>query len=208
MSSVGILAEHMDAITTCEIDPMVAEGGQKFYQAVNRLNEPAVKNKWSLKIDDGRHFLRTTQESFDLIAFDVPAPATIQLALLASPEILSLAKKRLKPGGIVSMCASGTLNNSQYSRSVLAGFIKVFPQVVFVQDKHKGGLGYCFGGDNLQAFEESLGKTAGGELQFWSDADWLETITMGHEPISLKNLAAVREITSRRLRKRYGTGNI
>jgi hypothetical protein len=56
----------------------------------------------SVVIDDGRRFLARTQQSFDVIVIDPPPP--IQAAgssLLYSEEFYALAKRRLKPGGIL-----------------------------------------------------------------------------------------------------------
>lgn len=204
MASVGILAPSMRRITTCEIDRAVARAGETYFKGVNRLDDPAVRARWNLVIDDGRHFLRTTGERYELIAFDVPSPATIQLALLASPEVLALARDRLEPGGIVSMSASGVLIPGMgYPHAVLAGFLETFPDVVYLEQRGHD-IGYLYGGADLTALREHLSPEVARGVIRLEDREELARLGRGRVPVGLANLGPVREVTRYRLEGRYG----
>jgi spermidine synthase len=50
---------------------------------------------------DGRHFLLTTQQRFDIITAEPPPPLSAGVVNLYSQEFYQLAKRRLNPGGIL-----------------------------------------------------------------------------------------------------------
>jgi predicted membrane-bound spermidine synthase len=54
-------------------------------------------------VDDGRRFLERTEESYDLITIDPPPPVEAAgSSLLYSKEIYAVAKRKLRPGGILA----------------------------------------------------------------------------------------------------------
>jgi len=85
--------------TAVELVPSVKDAfGYYFADAAEVLARPHSR----VVIDDGRRFLRRTTQMFDVITLDPPPP--VQAAgssLLYSEEFYSLAKDRLKPGGIL-----------------------------------------------------------------------------------------------------------
>src|SRR5262249_30089095 len=53
-------------------------------------------------VDDGRHFLETTRERYDVIVVDPPPPMSAAgSALLNSQEFLAAARRALQPGGLL-----------------------------------------------------------------------------------------------------------
>jgi len=80
-------------------------------------------------IDDGRRFLRRTDEKFDLITIDPPPPIeTAGSGLLYSKEFLELVRSHLNDGGILQhwLPAAG---EAPVVSAVLRSITSVFPYV-------------------------------------------------------------------------------
>lgn len=65
----------------------------------------------NLAVDDGRHYLRSTQQKYDLIIFDV-FQAEIPPAHLLTVETFRELQQRLNPGGFVAINYSGFISGS------------------------------------------------------------------------------------------------
>jgi predicted membrane-bound spermidine synthase len=62
-------------------------------------------------IDDGRLFLEKTRQQFDVITIDPPPPTSAAgVSLLYSREFYEVAKRRLRPGGILQQWTIGEDN--------------------------------------------------------------------------------------------------
>jgi spermidine synthase len=85
--------------TAIELVPSVKEAfGYYFDDAAEVLRDP----KGRVVIDDGRRFLRRTQERFDVITVDPPPPAEAAgSSLLYSTDFYRLIQQRLKPNGVL-----------------------------------------------------------------------------------------------------------
>ena len=92
LSSVPKVYPHSGTVTSVELDGAVLEAGRRFFTDPAML---AGLDNWELKVDDGRHFLRETEDRFDLIIVDVPSPLTIQEATMHTVEFYELANSRL-----------------------------------------------------------------------------------------------------------------
>lgn len=127
MSSVSHVAPYAVSIETVEIDQAVAIAGRDFFSNYNHLSN--VPN-WSLVIDDAKHYLGSHPEKkYDLVIMDVPAPTTIQEALLHSREFYALVGKHLTEQGIVSVSLSGDFEPGNLTpTTVAAGLMSAFPQ--------------------------------------------------------------------------------
>jgi spermidine synthase len=80
-------------------------------------------------IDDGRRFLKEGAERYDVIIIDPPPPPpAIASSLLYSIEFYDLAKRRLKPGGIVAQWLPGDADSATES-SVTQAITHSFPYV-------------------------------------------------------------------------------
>src|SRR5205823_4640486 len=60
---------HVDAV---EIDPVIARLGQRFHP-----DRPYADPRVAIHVDDGRSFLRKSDEKFDLIVFALPDSLTL-----------------------------------------------------------------------------------------------------------------------------------
>jgi spermidine synthase len=80
-------------------------------------------------IDDGRRFLKQGAERYDVIVIDPPPPPpAIASSLLYSIEFYDLAKRRLKPGGILAAWLPGDADSATQS-SVTQAIMRSFPYV-------------------------------------------------------------------------------
>lgn len=127
MSSVSHVAPYASSIKTVEIDRAVAAAGREFFSQYNRLSNTPT---WNLIIDDAKHYLGShPEEKYDLVIMDVPAPTTVQEALLHSREFYSLVGKHLSERGVVSVSLSGNFEPGNLTpTTVAAGLMEVFPE--------------------------------------------------------------------------------
>lgn len=91
-----LLTQGLRHVTYVELDPLILEIGRKFAPdslADERINAIAA---------DGRRFLRSTTNSYDLVIIDTPDPVTAQLNRFYTVESFRQLKKALAPDGVVS----------------------------------------------------------------------------------------------------------
>jgi spermidine synthase len=86
-------------------------------------------------IDDGRRFLKEGAERYDVIIVDPPPPSpAVASSLLYSVEFYDLAKRRLKPGGILAQWLPGDAGSAIESSATQAithsfPYVRVFRSV-------------------------------------------------------------------------------
>jgi spermidine synthase len=88
--------------------------------------------------DDGRHFLSTTREKFDIITSDPIDPWVKGCAALNTVEYYQLCRDHLKPGG--SLCHWNPLyaSNLETTMSLTATFFQVFPHAILWSNEREG----------------------------------------------------------------------
>lgn len=96
LSSVSKVYPYSDQLTSVELDAGVLLAGERHFTSRDTL---AGLDRWQLHVDDGKHFLKTASDRFDLIVMDVPSPLTIQEAYLHTVEFYQLAKSRMSKQG-------------------------------------------------------------------------------------------------------------
>jgi predicted membrane-bound spermidine synthase len=77
-------------------------------------------------IEDGRFFLQTANEKYDLITSEPPPPHLGGVVNLYTRQYFDLMKRRLNPGGIVSYWLPVHSLSSDDSRAISAAFCSVF----------------------------------------------------------------------------------
>ena len=126
-------------ITICDIEPLVP---QKVTPMFERENHAVLKDpRTRVMLDDGRHFIRTTKEKFDVITSDPIDPWVKGCAALNTVEYYEMCKAHLNPGGVMSLWIPLYESDSETIKSVLATFFKVFPNGV-LWSNDEGGRGY------------------------------------------------------------------
>ena len=99
----------------------------------------AVRQDTRLRVNaiDGRRFLKSTSDNFDVIIVNLPDPHTAQLNRFYTEEFYREAAARLRPGGILSFQVT---SSEDYINPELADFLRcllhtlrqVFPEVVAI----------------------------------------------------------------------------
>jgi spermidine synthase len=125
--------------TIAEIEPLVPKVVAKYF---GEHNFHVVDNpKVHVRIDDARHYLATTNEKFDAITSDPLDPWVKGAAMLYTREFFELAKKRLNPGGAVTLFVQLYESNTEAVKSEIGTFMEAFPHGV-VWGNTNNGAGY------------------------------------------------------------------
>jgi len=139
-------------VQVIELDRLVAEVGFRRFQSVHKLTAGQV----SVRIDDARRVLATTDERFDLIVLDVPAPYRIQTALLHAPAFYRQVAAHLAPHGVaaISLCDGLT---EPLGKQIAASAVQIFGEVMVVES-NSVGLAVLYGATSLPFSQEEVVK--------------------------------------------------
>ena len=85
-------------------------------------------HKTTVQIDDARHYLLTTDRTFDAITSDPFDPWVKGAASLYTEEFWKLARSKLNPGGVVTVFVQFYESNLAAVKSEVATFLSVFPE--------------------------------------------------------------------------------
>ncbi len=139
--TAGSFVTHPDVkrIVICDIEPLVPKFVAPMFKAENYdvVHDPRTQ----LVFDDGRHFIRTTTDKFDIITSDPIDPWVKGCAALNTVEYYQMCKEHLNPGGVMSLWIPLYESNPVTVKSVIATFFKVFPHGV-VWSNDTDGEGY------------------------------------------------------------------
>ncbi len=147
--TAGTFVLHPDVkrIVICDIEPLVPTivtpmFGKENYHVVDgiaRENPHTVNGKQvEVVYDDGRHFLRTTQEKFDIITSDPIDPWVKGCAALNTVEYYQMCRDHLNPGGSVCLWIPLYESNLETTKSVIATFFQVFPHGILWSNEREG----------------------------------------------------------------------
>jgi spermidine synthase len=124
--------------TIVEIEPLVPEFVSTYF--ANHNFNVAENPKVTIRIDDGRHFLMTTDQKFDGITSDPLDPWVKGAAALYTKEFFEAAKAHLNPGGVVTQFVQLYESTEEAVKSEIATFFEVFPHgSLFVNNVNGGG---------------------------------------------------------------------
>jgi len=122
---------NAERVVIADIEPLTKIAAGEYFREQNFgvVDNPKVE----VRIDDGRHFLLTTDETFDGITSDPLDPWVKGAAALYTTEFWELARSRLNPGGVITVFVQLYETTEDAVRSELATFFDVFPNgAVFV----------------------------------------------------------------------------
>jgi hypothetical protein len=113
---------HLDVVD-------INSGVLGFADFFSEANHGVAKNpRARLHVDDGRNFLLTSPETFDVITMEPMPPSFAGVTSLYSREYYRLAKERLTPGGFVVQWLPFHLVTTGEAFSILRTMQDVFPE--------------------------------------------------------------------------------
>ncbi len=121
-----VLHDEIERIVIVEIEPVVVSAAAQYFGKENYdvFNDPRTE----VIYDDGRHFLSTTTESFDIITADPVHPWVKGAAALYTEEFFELCKTRLNDGGLITQWVPLYETNEAAVKSEIGTFFDVFPE--------------------------------------------------------------------------------
>jgi spermidine synthase len=195
LSNVYHASSRAGRITTVELDGRVVEVGKAWFERYNHLG--SVKVPWRVVVDDAKHFLATTDERFDVVIVDVPAPFYVQTALLFTREFYELVRARLTDRGILSAYLAGLAGgkDTRIPGQVLAAVDAVFPEY-FVIDSKAAANGFVLASARPVATpEELLAVLEGLEVNVYP-REATKALSSKWPPASFGNLDIVWDINN------------
>jgi spermidine synthase len=125
--------------TIAEIEPLVPQVVSTYFSEHNFdvINNPKVR----IEIDDARHFLQVSEQTFDAITSDPLDPWVKGAAMLYTTEFFELVKRRLNPGGVVTIFVQLYESNAEAVKSEIGTFFEAFPHGMIFANMF-GGEGY------------------------------------------------------------------
>jgi predicted membrane-bound spermidine synthase len=91
-----------------------------------RTEDPLQDPRVRVHVEDGRYFLQSTAQSFDLITAEPPPPTAAGTVNLYTREYFSLLRKRLTRGGMVAYWLPLHILSTVATKAVLRAFCDVF----------------------------------------------------------------------------------
>jgi spermidine synthase len=120
----GVAAdESLERIVVVEIEPAVEGAAQLFADLHDdALSDPRVERVWQ----DGRNYLATTSQRFDVITADPIHPWAQGAAYLYTTEYYAIVASRLAPGGVACQWLPLYELSEDDLKSVIAAFVANF----------------------------------------------------------------------------------
>ena len=153
MQYISYAAKHSEKVTTVELDGAVLRGSMEHFADLNMARDTP---NWRYFVDDGKKFLAASNEKFDLIALDIPAPFTIQTGLMYSEDFMRLAKEKLTPNGVFSISLCGKIESGGLiANAVAAGVLNTFGDVI-IHTPDKSPYSFAIAGEKLPFTKEDV----------------------------------------------------
>jgi spermidine synthase len=129
----------INRIVVAELEPLIPPTTTEWFGDENY--RVAQDKRTQIIYDDGRHFMRTAIEKFDIITSDPIHPFVKGSAALYSRDYFEMVKARLNDGGVVTQWVPLYESDEASVKSQIATFFEVFPGgMVFANNN--GGQGY------------------------------------------------------------------
>jgi len=124
--TAGAVARHgVGRLDVVEIEPAVVEAASRFFGEVN--GHVFLDPRTRTIVADGRNFLYTTSERYDVIISEPSNPWISGLASLFSEEFFRLARAGLRPGGVMVQWVQLYNLRPDDLKMILKTFRGVFP---------------------------------------------------------------------------------
>jgi spermidine synthase len=117
-------ARQLESIDVVDISREILELAPLAFPATRPpLADPRVR----VHVEDGRFFLQTTGEKFDLITAEPPPPRGAGITSLYSREYFELARDRLRDGGVLTYWLPVNQLWLSETKAIMRGFCAAFP---------------------------------------------------------------------------------
>jgi spermidine synthase len=162
-AGTSVVYPSVRRIVICDIEPLVPE---KVTPMFEREDYAVLKDpRTQVVFDDGRHFIRTTKEKFDIITSDPIDPWVKGCAALNTVDYYEMCKQHLKPASVMSLWFPFYESNPDTAKSLIATFFKVFPNgILWSNDLNGEGYDAALFGQveptkiNLDEWQERLNR--------------------------------------------------
>ncbi len=124
------LMYNIDRLDCVDIEPAVFDVIRDYFDS-RWMNDKRVR----LMREDGRNYVAHTGGRYDVISIEVGQIERPGVPSFYTSEFYELAKKRLEPGGFITQLVSLPFYTVEQFRSVVATFLKTFPQSFLWYDR-------------------------------------------------------------------------
>ena len=126
-------------IVIAELESLIPQASGNFFRQENYgvFGDPRT----TMVYDDGRHYLLTHHDSFDVITSDPVHLWVKGTSALYSREYFEMVRGHLKPGGVIAQWLPLYDGDAETVKIVMATFFEVFPNGT-VWSNHTGDRGY------------------------------------------------------------------
>jgi spermidine synthase len=114
---------ELSQLTVVDLSPEIIAASPLVHGDRDPLRDPRVR----LVREDGRHFLRTRREQFDVITAEPPPPAIAGVVNLYTKEYFAALAQRLAPGGLATYWLPVRQFDPAGAKAVIAAFCEAFP---------------------------------------------------------------------------------
>jgi len=114
---------ELQSLTVVDVSPEILGASRIIHGARDPLLDPRVR----VVLEDGRHFLRTRGERFDIITGEPPPPGIAGVVNLYTREYFAAMAARLAPGGLATYWLPVNQMNPEGARAVIVAFCRAFP---------------------------------------------------------------------------------
>jgi spermidine synthase len=130
--TLGSVTAHgsLDQVTLVEIEPAILEA-RPFFASVN--GDPLADPRLEVEIQDGRNYLKTTSQRFDVITADPIHPWNAGSGYLFTREYYTTVREVLEPQGIMCQWLPIYGLSIENYKSIVSTFGSVFPETMLWQ---------------------------------------------------------------------------
>jgi spermidine synthase len=130
-----ILKHPIEELTYVELDPLIVTAAREL--GLPEIEDPLKDRRVRLVFDDGRRYVKSTADSFDVVISNLPDPLTALVNRFYSVEYFDEVDRILKPGGILSIglvSAENYLNQEQqrFLSSIRSSLRSSFDDILLV----------------------------------------------------------------------------
>src|SRR6185503_4275826 len=114
---------ELKELTIVDVSPEIIAASRTLHPVDDPLTDPRVR----LVVEDGRYFLRSRTETFDIITGEPPPPMMAGVVNLYTREYFAALAARLAPGGLATYWLPVHQFEARGARAVVRAFCEAFP---------------------------------------------------------------------------------